>query len=232
MWFFIGVIALILFSLFVYFFAKGKIRNILDRAGFMGMNLSDVIKEARLEDQEEEKSLSSMDSIYLEQIKKDFPDININELKRKSEKIILDVFNAVEEQDTSNLKGKIKSYADDMINDYKNKSVKFNNFKFHKTVISSYKKDNAIATIYFSSSFQYYLETNSNSIKTQDRAKVEFIYVIDENEIKENVNVLGIHCPNCGSPIKSLGEKKCSYCGSVVKEIIGKVFIPNDIVRY
>jgi len=209
-----------------------KIRNILDKAGFAGMNLRDVIREARLEDQEEEKSLSSMDSIYLEQIKKDFPDININELKRKSEKIILDVFNAVEENDTSKLKGKIKSYADDMINDYKNKSVKFNDFKIHKTVISSYKKDRGVATIYFSSSFQYYLETNSKSVKTQDRAKVEFIYIIDEDEVREDVNVLGIHCPNCGSPIKNLGEKKCSYCGSAVKEIISRVFICNDIVRY
>ncbi len=232
MYFLIGVGVLIAFSVFVYFFAKGKIRRILDKAGFSGMNLGDVIKEARLEDQEEEKSLSSMDSIYLEQIKRDFPDININELKRKAEKVVLDVFNAVEKSDTSKLTGKIKSYADDMINDYKGKSVKFNDFKIHKTVVSSYKKDNAVATIYFSSSFQYYLEINSKSVKTQDRAKVEFIYIIDENEIGEEVNVLGIHCPNCGSPIKRLGEKKCSYCGSAVKEIIGKVFVPNDIVRY
>lgn len=232
MYFLVGVVILILFSIFVYFFSKKKIRNILDKAGFTGMNLSDVIKEARLEDQEEVKSLSSMDSIYLEQIKKDFPDININELKRKSEKVILDVFNAVEKKDASKLNGKIKSYAEDMINDYKNEKVRFNDFKIHKTVISSYKKDNSVATIYFSSSFQYFLETGSKSVKIQDRAKVEFIYIIDEDEVKENLNVLGIHCPNCGSPIKNLGEKKCSYCGSAVKEIIGKVFICNDIVRY
>lgn len=232
MYFLIGVVVLIVFVVFVYFFIKFKIRSILDRTGFSDMNLKDVIDEARLQDQEVPKSLSSMDSIYLDQIKKDFKDININELKRKAEQAIIDLYNSVEEKNSSKLTGKIKSISEDMINDYKDKDVKFNEIKFHKTVVSNYKKEKGVATITFGCSFQYYLELNGTSTKTQDRAKVEFIYVFDLTKVKKEVNVLGIHCPNCGSPITNLGEKKCSYCGGAVYEIIGRVFTCNDIVRY
>ena len=232
MFFLIGVIIFIVFIVFCYLYVKIRLRNILDKAGFIGMNLKDVIEEARLQDQNEPKSLSSMDSIYLEQIRKDFPTLNVNELKRESEKVILDCFNSVEKHDSSKLKGKIKSFVEDMINDYKDKDVSFDQFKFHNTVLSSYKKDKGMATVYFSSSFEYYLNINGNSVKTQDRAKVEFIYIIDENEVEASHKVLGIHCPNCGSPITSLGEKSCSYCGSAVLELIKKVFTCNDIKRY
>ena len=230
--FLIGVIILIVFVIGLIIYIKIKVRSVLDKAGFSGMNLKQVIDEARLADQEEEKSLSSMDSIYLEQIRKDFPDLNINELKSEAEKTILDVFNGIEKKSTSGIKGKIKSITEDMINDYKNTNVKFDNFKFHKTVVSNYKKDKGIATITFGSSFEYYLVTNGNSVKTQDRAKTEYVYVIDIDQVPDEYKVLGINCPNCGSPIKKLGEKNCSYCGSAVKELHKKVFICDNLVRY
>ena len=56
--------------------------------------------------------------------------------------------------------------------------------------------------------------------------------IIDENEVDVSSKVLGLHCPNCGSPITTLGEKQCSYCGSAVLEIISKVFTCNDITKY
>ena len=163
------------------------------------MNLKEVINEAKLNDQEVPKSLSSMDSIYLEQIKKDFKDININELKRKAEKSIIDLLNSVEKKDSSNLNGKIRSISEDMINDYSGKKVKFNDIKFHNTVVSSYKKDKGVATINFGCSFQYYFDLDGVVKKVQDRARVEFIYVFDLNKVDKNLNVIGIHCPNCGS---------------------------------
>ena len=52
------------------------------------------------------------------------------------------------------------------------------------------------------------------------------------NEVDADLKVLGIHCPNCGSPITSLGQKNCSYCGQLILEFIGRVFTCNDIVRY
>ena len=173
-----------------------------------------------------------MDRVYLAQIKKDFIDININQLKRNAEKVIMDCYHAIERKDSSGLKGKIKSFVDSMIRDYQGKEVRFKHFKFHNTVVSKYQKENGVATIYFASSFEYILDVDGESNKVQDRARAEYIYVIDEDKISHDVQVLGIHCPNCGSPITTLGEKHCSYCGSAVLEIVNRVFVCNDVVRY
>lgn len=232
MFFLIGVCVFIVFVIGSYFFIKFKIRHTLNQFGFSNMDLSDVIEQARLEDENTPKSLASMESVLLRQIKKDFPDLNINQLKRKTEKVILDCFNAIEDKDSSGLKGKIKSFVEDLIRDYQDEEVHFNEISFHNTVVSDYKTDGTVATLKFSSAFQYYLEQDGHSKKVQDRVKVEFIYVIDENKLRKEQNVVGIHCPNCGSPITTLGEKKCSYCGSAVLEVFSKVFTCNDIVRY
>lgn len=232
MFFLIGVIVLIVFIVSLILYFRYRIKTLLNRIGFSGVNIADVIEEAKIEDQELPKSLSSMDSIYLTNIKKDFPDLNINELKAESEKIILDVYNSIEKKNSNNLKGKIKSFTNDLINDYNLKSVKFNNFKFHKTVISKYSNTNGIATITFGSSFEYYLNIDGKETKVQDRVKTEFIYVIDIDKVSAEKKVLGINCPNCGSPIKSLGDLQCSYCGTGLKNIYRHSFTCNNIVRY
>ena len=57
-------------------------------------------------------------------------------------------------------------------------------------------------------------------------------HIYDEKKLSKDIKAIGLHCPNCGSPITSLGEKSCSYCGTAVKELIKKIFVCNDIVRY
>ncbi len=228
--FLIGVIILIIFIIFLYLFVKFKIKSFLSGLGYSDYNLKDIVESAKLEDQEVPKSLASMDRLYLEQIKRDFPQININILKRQSEKVIIDCFKAIEEKDSSTFTGKIKSFIENNVAEYND--VKFTNFKIHNTVVSKYENSDGIATIYFSSSFEYILLKNGESKKIQDRVKTEFIYVFDKDRVDLDKKVLGINCPNCGSPITSLGLKKCSYCGGIVKEIISKVFTCNDIIRY
>ena len=232
MYFLIGVILLMVFCIVGYFFIKFRIRRFLHQFGFSGMSLKDIIEEARLEDQEVPKSLSSMDRIYLEQIRKDFSKLNINELKRSSEKVILDCYDAIENKDSSKLYGKIKSFVDAKIDDYKNTDISFEKIKIHNTVISNYKKENGIATIYFSSSFEYYFHMDGKSIKKQDRCRTEFIYVYDVLKADYDQKVYSIHCPNCGSPLNSLENNNCSYCGSSLLENMKKVFVCNDIVQY
>lgn len=232
MWFLIGVIVLIIFILGTYIYIKIRVRRALDEAGYVGQSIWDIIREAKLRQQETPKSLSSMDRIYLEQIKEDFPSININELKRQSEQIILDCFNAIEKKSSKGLKGKIKSFVDDMINDYDGKTVKFDEFKIHNTVLAKYKKEKGTATIYFSSAFEYILNVDGKCEKTQDRARTEFIYIIDESLIGQKQNAIDFRCPNCNSPITNLGQKKCKYCGTAIVEVVGRIFGCDNIVRY
>lgn len=232
MWFLIGVIVLIVFILGTYIYIKIRVRHVLDEAGYVGQSLWDIIREARLRSQTEPKSLTSMDSIYLSQVKEDFPSININELKRQSEEVILNCFNAIEKKSSKGFKGKIKSFVDDMINDYEGKTVKFDEFKIHKTVLAKYKKEKGTATLYFASSFEYILNVDGKCEKVQDRARTEFIYIIDESLIGHKQNAIDFHCPNCNSPITNLGEKKCKYCGTAIVEVVGRIFGCDNIVRY
>lgn len=233
MWFLIGVVILILFVVFCYFFVKKKLRDISNRY-LGGSNLKTIFEEARIQDEEVPKSLSSMDSIYLEQIKKDFPNVNINELKRMSEKEIINAYSAIENKDASGIKNeKIKSFVNSAIDDLGNIDVSYENLTIHKTVVSKYEKSDGVATIYLATSFQYFeRKSNGSSKKVQDRVKCEYIYVIDSTKVDMSKKVLGISCPNCGSPVTSLGDKNCSYCGSSVIDVVRKVWIINDLVRY
>lgn len=232
MYFLVGVIILIIFSCFCYIFLKYKIKNFF-RKYFGTTDIKDVINEAKLEDQELPKSLSSMDSIYLEQIEKDFPSMNINELKRESERLLLDVFKAIENKDCSKIKeGKIKSFVDKKISENENKSVKYKDFKIHKTVISKYYKREGIATVYFGISFQYLFDDGLSSVKVQDRAMIEYIYVFDVDKVPIKNKLLGINCPNCGAPIKTLGDKNCSYCHSKIINLVKKTWVCNDLRLY
>ena len=41
-----------------------------------------------------------------------------------------------------------------------------------------------------------------------------------------------INCPNCGAPIKNLGDKICSYCGSGVIDILKRTWVLNKIREF
>lgn len=233
MWFLIGVIILILFVVFCYFFIKNKINQFTSK--YLGTtDIKSVIEQARIEDEEVPKSLSGMDSIYLDQIKRDFPDVNINEIKRMCEKEIIDCYRAIENKDSSGIKNKkIKSFVNSMIDDIGSDSIKYEDLKIHRTVISKYEKSGGVATLYFATAFQYIYKKNDDILKkVQDRVKCEYIYVYDLMEVDASKKTLGLNCPNCGSPITELGHKNCSYCGSKIIDVISKVWNINDIVRY
>ena len=161
MYFLIGVVLFIFFSTTSYLYIRRRIRNI------MGDDLSNIIKNAREENEERPKSLSSMDSIYLTKLLEDFPEVKIDEFKSNSEKYILDYLHAVEKKDAGSLKGKLKSLTISKIDDYKDKSVKFDNIKFQNIVLERYRKENGLAIITIGCSYEYIKVIDGKSKKTQ-----------------------------------------------------------------
>ena len=218
--------------LFCYFFVKKKIHNFLGEY-FGNTNIKEVLKQTELDAQNTPKSISGMDSIYVHQIEEDFPEISISELKRESEKIILDYFSSIQNKDSSKIKNdKIKSIVNHKIEELGERNVSYESIKFHNTVISSYQKKSSVASIMFATNVEYYMIENNEKKKIQDRAKIEFIYVIDSEKVPINIKTLGINCPNCGSPIKSIKEKHCEYCGTTVLDISKRVWSCNDLIWY
>ena len=76
------VLVLILIILILGYVLFYKIKKFLGVSSF-----SNLVEQAKREDESIPKSLSSMDALYLTRIKEDFPELNINELKENVRKI-------------------------------------------------------------------------------------------------------------------------------------------------
>lgn len=230
--FLIGVLILILFLLIMYFIIVNKIKK-LSKQVFGTTDISKFINKNEFINDDVPKSLSSLDILYLENIKKDFPELNINQLKSIVEKNIIECMNAIESKDigiVNSRNEKIRKYVGSKIKDLNGSTVNYKNIKFHKTVVSKYEKSDAIVTIYFGTAFEYlYSRNNSEYRKVQDRVITECIYVVDTNKVDTEYKSLGLNCPNCGASIKTLGNKICSYCGSGLVNLVTKTFVINNM---
>ncbi len=220
--------------IFIIFITK-RVREFL-QTYFHANTLKEAIENSKIEDENTHKSISSMESIYLDKIDRDFPDLNLNELKSKAEANIINVLDTVESKNIDNLKNKnekIVAYTQHKIDDLKDKKVDIDNINIHKTLLNKYEVNGGIATITFASSLEYFYKKGSEvGHKIQTRFKTEFIYIIDASKLKNNVKGLGLNCPNCGAPVKTLGHKHCEYCNSGVIEIVKKVWVINNIKEY
>lgn len=195
-------------------------------------DLKCAIEQSEILSSETPKSISCMERLINPSLEKDFPDLNVNELKSMAKEAIIQCLSAIENKNLKdiNYNGKIKSWIKSKIEDLKDKKVSFDSIKFHRTTISKYEKNKGIATIGLQTSLEYFMKIdNEIGKKTQDRFKLEFIYIIDENKVDKKIRTLGLNCPNCGAPIKSIGEKVCVYCGSGIKEIVKRVWSLNNI---
>ena len=181
------------------------------------------------------KSLSSMDSIYLPQIQKDFPEFNWNEFKPLIKDTIIDYLVAIDIRDSSALSDRpnIKRIADDFL--MQTQIPNYKDIKVHNTVIKRYFKKDGTCYIQCESSVEYYGYTEEHGTlirgnKTQKKQSVyetELVYIQDVNKSKETG--VSVTCPNCGAPITNLGAKFCEYCGTGIEPLNTKVWTFNSI---
>ncbi len=220
---------------FCIIFITRTVRGFL-QTYFHADNLKDAIENSKIEDENTHKSISSMESIYLDKIEKEFPDLNINELKSKAEANIINVLDTIESKNIENLKNKnekVVAFTQHKIDDLKEDKADIDNIKIHKTLLNKYEVNDSIATITIASSLEYFYKKGKDiGHKIQTRYKTEFIYIIDASKLHNNVKGLGLNCPNCGAPVKTLGHKYCEYCNTGIVEIVKKVWIINNINEY
>ena len=229
------ILILLLGIVILFLIIKSVVSNFLETY-FGTRSLKEAIEKSEIESENTPKSLASMENLLKPTILKDFPDLNINELKSMTQNAILDYYNAIENKDIDILKNyndTIKNLAISKIDDYKDKTISYEDIKFHKTVLNRYEKNKSIATITTETGLEYYYkEDNKIKKKIQNRYKVELIYVIDANLVPKDKKLLGLNCPNCGAPITTLGEKKCTYCNTGIKDIIKRTWVINNIKEF
>ena len=113
----------------------------------------------------------------------------------------------------------------------------FEKVKIHRTGINAYQKNAGTCVITLQTAIEYlhYIKQNgivvSGSQQTieQDRYNLSIIYVYDVSLLPSSAtNVVGINCPNCGAPVKGLGNKHCEFCGSAIQAIDIRIWRINQ----
>ena len=229
--FFGVVLGVLIFLTALVLIVKNKIKNILNKFGYNNLNqIKEQIKQGELAYKTDPKHVTGMTKLLIPKIVKDFPNFSENELYNKVETDLLSIFNSLENQKLENNFGLvlIKEKLNQKIKDMKENKVieKYDDIKFHRHALKYYKNKDGVLNISVSTSLEYYYIKkingkliNKDEYKKQTVYTTEYIYVYDLNKISKNQNLIGINCPNCGAPVKDLGNKVCRYCNSGLEDI-------------
>ena len=226
------ILGVIIFFTVLVIIIKNKIKGILNKFGFNDLSsIANEIKQGEILERTTPKHTPGMTKLLIPKIVKDFPNFNEKELYNKVETSLLLIFDSLEKKELKTneelilMKEKIREKINDMKEN--NISEKYYDVKFHNHALKYYKKDSSSLNITVSTSLEYFYEkkrkdkvvVDYTKYKKQTLYTVEFIYIYDPNKINKYQSLIGINCPNCGAPIKDLGNKVCRYCGSGLEDI-------------
>ena len=214
---------------------RNKLRNV-SRQLFGTESIVDGINRQADIAAETPKSVSGMTRLMEPQIMKDFPDFNWSEFKHKAENMLTSALLAISSEQPEKLvdaSEDVKNQVLNIIADNQAAQVRevYNNIKIHQTEISNYRKDKGNCIIVIQSAVEYYhykvsgdhVTEGSKERKVQTKYNVELLYVQDGEE-KEFDNAFSTTCPQCGAPVRGLGNMICEYCGAHVVPINTKVW--------
>ena len=227
------VLILIIFGCVAYavYRVKNAVRS-FSQAAFGTDSLRKGLEQVEEEYAATPKSVSAMTSLYLPNIKREFPEFQYDEMKVRAENVLTSYLMSITAGDASRLtegSRELKDQLEMYITQLKGQGEKerFESIKLHRTEIANYQKRNGRCTIIFQIALQYRYskwDENGQAVKddgmTQERYNVEVVYIQDRSLVEDERDLsLGINCPNCGAPISGLGSKVCEYCGTPVVEL-------------
>ena len=244
-----GFLGVILGFITIIVFIYIMIKVLLKKIGFGSSNLLSLYKEVinrRKTVEQTPKQLGGMTNVLLPIIREDFKDFSEKEFYYLVEKSLRSIFQAIKDKNNNKL---LKDNTFDLINDKirlyiedlstSNKTYIYNDVVFHGHTIKNYNKKNGMISLDIASSLEYYYEEYlddriiyKKEYKKQTKYTTTFIYIIDTKEAGFDLNVLGLNCPNCGSPVTSLNQKSCKYCKTVLNIQVANLLKCWKIIDY
>ena len=220
----------------------GIFRALFGIQSFGRASVLDVMEAARELEKDTPESIAAMTSIYLPKIMKDFPELNYEEMKNTSETILKSFFQSINkgELDKGKISGEnLREIVKQRIDSNKalGKKEVFREIKIHRTEIRDYISKGSFCRITLQSAVEYKYSENEivrHVEKCQTKWDQEWLYVQDPEKLPDSIkasNGLGLVCPNCGGPIKSIGIRSCEYCGSAIVPINMKVWELHEIKK-
>jgi len=244
-----GAIAVIVAGV-VIIIAAGAVISVVNRVKsaidpFVEIANSINVDEQELEFETSPKSVNAMTSVYLPRIEKDFPEFNYFEFKAKAENMMKSSFNAISTEDIACLTNasrdltiQIKNTIEENRANHRQES--FSDIEIHRTEIKNYRKDagSCIITLQSSVGYIHFVTDGSGAViegsmdrKFQTRYDIDLMYIQDVEKIENGQTFVSNNCPNCGAPIKSLGEKTCPYCGSSIVGVNVRTWQINKLIE-
>ncbi|HKM04966.1 MAG TPA: zinc ribbon domain-containing protein [Lachnospiraceae bacterium] len=231
------ILLLVLTILFTIYYWISKIRNKIrnfTRQLWGTDSITEGAAKMKAEYSATPKSISAMTSLCLPKIVKDFPDFQYNEMKDRSNNLLISYLLAITAKQVSALKEGNAELKNKLVNyitmlEEKELTEHFERIKIHRTEISGYRKEKGRCIITFQSSIEYFhyiqdvngiVAEGEKECKFQSKYNVDLIYIQDRSIVENELDLaLGVNCPNCGAPLSSLGAKICEYCSTPIIEI-------------
>lgn len=217
---YIWIIVLLIIIIFLYIYFKKMYIHYKRKA----INIIDMIKTNEEIIESTPKTLSVKESLFLDKIKTDFPELNIELSKTYVSEIITDYLKFLETGNNNELKKdcteNFLTQAESFIDHKKRTDI-----RFHQVLISNYFKDNDEANIVFQASCQYKV----NNRLEQQRFEISYIYYLQETPENKTIS---LKCTNCGGPIEYTGQKICKFCGCRLIDTIKRTWKFNTIRRF
>lgn len=167
------------------------------------------------------RSLSSAGDLFLDRIKRDFPEYNpamvLNRIK-KDARIYLQ---SAKEGHTLFREGVSDSFRERLA--YSLPTDVKGGIEVYNAALSDYDDRGRDRILVFQAAAEY---LDSRDALRPVRLTLKYIAAYGGNVDGE---VRGFNCPNCGAPLPIVGSKICHYCGTGIKSSAGLGWILTDV---
>jgi hypothetical protein len=167
------------------------------------------------------RSLSSAGDLFLDRIKRDFPEYNPAMVLNRVKKDARIYLQSAKEGHTLFREGVSDSFRERLA--YSLPTDVKGGIEMYNAALSDYDDRGRDRILVFQAAAEY---LDSRDALRPVRLTLKYIAAYDGNVDGE---VRGFNCPNCGAPLPIVGSKICHYCGTGIKSSAGLGWILTDV---
>lgn len=167
------------------------------------------------------RSLSSAGDLFLDRIKRDFPEYNPAMVLNRVKKDARIYLQSAKEGHTLFREGVSDSFRERLA--YSLPTGVKGGIEVYNAALSDYDDRGRDRILVFQAAAEY---LDSRDALRPVRLTLKYIAAYDGNVDGE---VRGFNCPNCGAPLPIVGSKICHYCGTGIKSSAGLGWILTDV---
>ena len=167
------------------------------------------------------RSLSSAGDLFLDRIKRDFPEYNPAMVLNRVKKDARIYLQSAKEGHTLFREGVSDSFRERLA--YSLPTDVKGGIEVYHAALSDYDDRGRDRILVFQAAAEY---LDSRDALRPVRLTLKYVAAYDGNVDGE---VRGFNCPNCGAPLPIVGSKICHYCGTGIKSSAGLGWILTDV---